>query len=165
MINQSVCDELMLVNRTSEYALAQALDLSHCMEFTSSRTKVYAGSYEQCGDMDVIILTPGNGPGKGKQRLGLRDSSIAIMRDVIPPIMQSGFSGIFLISTNPVDIVTYTVWKLSGLPRNHVLGTGTSIDSARLKTILSEIFPVETERLHLFRNRQRAVVHHPVGAG
>ncbi|UJF35778.1 L-lactate dehydrogenase [Paenibacillus hexagrammi] len=143
IINQSFCEELLLINRSPELAKAQALDLSHCMDFTQSWTKVYAGGYEQCGDVDVVILTPGASVLKGQNRLELMDSSIQIMKEIIGPIMNSGFTGIFLVATNPVDIVTYAVWKLSGLPRNRVLGTGTSIDSARLKQILSGIFPVE----------------------
>lgn len=143
IINQSVCEELMLINRTPEYALAHALDLSHCMDFTHSRTQVFAGNYDQCGDVDVVILTPGASMNKDQNRLDLMESSIHIMMDIVPPIMQSGFNGIFLVATNPVDIITYTVWKLSNLPRNRVIGTGTSIDCSRLKKILSEIFPVE----------------------
>ncbi|OCT13384.1 L-lactate dehydrogenase [Paenibacillus pectinilyticus] len=148
LINQSVCEELMLINRTSELAMAQALDLSHCMDFTQSWTKVFAGSYDQCGDVDVIILTPGAPMNKGQNRLELMESSIDIMNEIVPLIMQSGFNGIFLVATNPVDIITYTVWRLSGLPRNRVVGTGTSIDSSRLKKILSEIFPVEPKSVH-----------------
>ncbi|WP_438445231.1 L-lactate dehydrogenase [Gorillibacterium sp. sgz5001074] len=143
MINQSVCEELMLVNRSPEQALAQALDLSHCMDFTYSRTKVYAGDFDRCGDMDVVILAAGGNPTKLQSRLDVMESSVDMVRDVVPKIMQSGFNGIFVVASNPVDIVTYAVWKLSGLPRSRVVGTGTSIDSSRLKTLLSEVFPVE----------------------
>lgn len=143
MINQSVCEELMLINRNREQALAQALDLSHCMDFTYSRTKVYAGDFAGCGDMDVVILAAGGNPTKLQNRLDVMDSSMEMVEDVIPKIMNSGFNGIFVIASNPVDVMTYAVWKLSGLPRSRVIGTGTSIDSARLKTLLSEVFPVE----------------------
>lgn len=150
MINQAVCEELMLINRSPENALAQALDLSHCMDFTHSRTKIYAGHYGQCSDMDVIILAVGGNPKNPGSRLDLLDSSMEIVKGIIPPIMESGFNGIFVVATNPVDIVTYAVWKLSGLPREQVIGTGTSIDSSRLKTILSEIFPVEPRSVQGF---------------
>jgi L-lactate dehydrogenase len=150
MINQAVCEELMLINRSPENALAQALDLSHCMDFTHSRTKIYAGHYEQCGDMDVIILAVGGNPKNPGSRLDVLDSSLEMVRSIIPPIMESGFNGIFVVATNPVDIVTYAVWRLSGLPRQHVIGTGTSIDSSRLKTIISDIFPVEPRSVQGF---------------
>lgn len=150
MINQSICEELMLINRSTEQALAQALDLSHCMDFTSSRTKVYAGGYGQCGDMDAIIIAVGGNDKKLNSRLDSLGASVEIMRDIIPQIMDSGFAGIFVVATNPVDIITYTVWQLSGLPRSHVVGTGTSIDSSRLKTLLSEVFPVEPRSVQGF---------------
>lgn len=143
MINQSICEELMLINRSPEQALAQALDLSHCMDFTYSRTKVYAGDYSSCGDADVVILTAGGNPSKLESRLDVMDASVAMVKDVVPKIMASGFNGIFVVASNPVDIITYAVWKVSGLPRSRVVGTGTSIDSSRLKTLLSEVFPVE----------------------
>ncbi|MDF2921950.1 MAG: ldh [Paenibacillaceae bacterium] len=150
MINQSICEELMLINRSEDQALAQALDLSHCMDFTSFRTKVYAGSYERCQDMDVVILAVGGDDKKLTSRLDSLGASIAIMEDIIPRIMKSGFSGVFVVATNPVDIITYAVWKLSGLPRSRVIGTGTSIDSSRLKTLLSEVFPVEPRSVQGF---------------
>lgn len=150
MINQAVCEELMLINRSQEHALAQALDLSHCMDFTNSRTRVYAGEFSQCGDMDVIILAVGGNPKAAQSRLDVMDVSIEMVKDIIPKIMASGFNGIFVIATNPVDVITYAVWKLSGLPRSSVIGTGTSIDSSRLKTILSEVFPVEPKSVQGF---------------
>lgn len=150
MINQAVCEELMLINRSPEQALAQALDLSHCMDFTHSRTKVVAGQYDQCGDMDVVVLAVGGNPKNASSRLDTMDASLEMVRTIIPPIMASGFNGIFVIATNPVDIITYAVWKLSGLPRSRVIGTGTSIDSSRLKTLLSEVFPVEPRSVQGF---------------
>lgn len=143
MVNQAVCEEIMLIDRTLDRAYAQALDLSHCMDFTHTRTKVYAGAYDQCGDMDVVIITAGANPQPGQTRLDVLDATIHIMKDIIPQIMDSGFTGIFVIASNPVDVVTYIVWKLSGLPRSSVIGTGTSIDSSRLKTLLSELIPVD----------------------
>jgi L-lactate dehydrogenase len=119
------------------------LDLSHCMDFTYSRTKVYAGEFAACGDMDVVILAAGGNPAMIKNRLDIMDSSVEMVKDVVPRIMNSGFNGIFVVASNPVDIITYAVWRLSGLPRSRVVGTGTSIDSSRLKTLLSEVFPVE----------------------
>lgn len=143
MINQSVCEELMLINRNPEQALAQALDLSHCMDFTASRTKVYAGDFAECGDMDAVILAAGSNSSKMQSRLDALESSVEMVRDVVPRIMDSGFNGVFIVASNPVDVITYAVWRLSGLPRSRVIGTGTSIDSSRLKTLLSEVFPVE----------------------
>ncbi|MDO7906755.1 L-lactate dehydrogenase [Paenibacillus sp. JX-17] len=142
MINQSICDEIMMVDRTYDKALAQALDLSHCMDFTHNRTKVYAGRYEDCGSMDVIILTAGANPAANQTRLDVLDAATVITREIVTAIMASGFQGIFIIAANPVDIVTYLVQSISGFPRSKVIGTGTSIDSARLKTLLSDVFSI-----------------------
>ncbi|MWC31325.1 L-lactate dehydrogenase [Paenibacillus sp. MMS18-CY102] len=143
LVNQSICNEIMLMGRTPDRAYAQALDLSHCMDFTHTRTKIYTGSYADCGDADIIVLCAGASPKPGDTRLDMADTAYTIYKDMIPQIMASGFDGIFVAAANPVDVVAYMVWKLSGLPRQRVIGTGTSIDSSRLKTLLSEYLPVD----------------------
>ncbi|WP_054943167.1 L-lactate dehydrogenase [Paenibacillus ihuae] len=143
MVNQAICDEIMMVDRTYDRAMAQALDLSHCMDFTGTGTKVYAGTASDCGNMDVVILTAGANPKPGQTRLDVLDDAAVITREIITEIMASGFDGIFVVAANPVDIVTYMVWKISGLPRHRIIGTGTSIDSSRLKTLLSEVFSID----------------------
>lgn len=143
MINQSICDEIMMVDRTYERAVAQALDLSHCMDFTSNRTKVYAGRLEDCRDADVVILTAGANPKPGQTRLDLLEEADKITRGIVHQIMNGGFDGVFVVAANPVDAVTYIVREESGLPRERVIGTGTSLDSARLKTLLSDVFSID----------------------
>jgi L-lactate dehydrogenase len=113
------------------------------MDFTYTRTKIYTGTCDDCGDADIIVLCAGGYPKSGSSRLDLLDSAFELYRELIPRIMNSGFDGLFVAATNPVDIVTYIVWKLSGLPRERVIGTGTSIDSSRLKTLIAEFLPVD----------------------
>lgn len=143
MINQSISDEIMMIDRTYERAVANALDLSHCMDFTSTRTKVSAGRMEDCSDVDVVVLTAGANPKPGQTRLDVLDDAEKITRDIVQRIVGGGFQGVFVIAANPVDIVTHIVRDVSGFPRNRVIGTGTSIDSARLKTLLSEVFEID----------------------
>lgn len=143
MVNQAICDEIMMIDRTYDRAMAQALDLSHCMDFTGTRTKVYAGTYSDCASMDVVIITAGANPKPGQTRLDVLDAAAVITEGIVRNIMAGGFDGIFVIAANPVDIVTYMVWKISGLPRHRVIGTGTSIDSSRLKTLLSDVFSID----------------------
>ncbi|MUG68568.1 MULTISPECIES: L-lactate dehydrogenase [Paenibacillus] len=143
MINQSVCDEIMMVDRTYDRAVAQALDLSHCMDFTSTRTKVYAGRLEDCRDVDVVVLTAGANPKPGQTRLDVLEEADQITRDLVSKVVAGGFNGVFVVAANPVDIVTHIVQEVSGFPRSRVIGTGTSIDSARLKTLLSEVFSID----------------------
>ncbi len=148
LVNQSICDELLLIDINQERALGEAMDLKHCIDFMSSRTKVTVGSYEQCRDVDIVIITAGGPPKPGQTRLDTLDVSATIAKEVVRGVMASGFNGIFLIASNPVDIITYLVWKESGLPRNQVIGTGTSLDSSRLKTILSELIDVDPRSIN-----------------
>ena len=148
ILNQGICDELIMVDINKERAIGETLDLSHCIDFTSSRTKVQAGVYSDLGDVDIIVITAGPPPKPGQTRLDTLEISAKIMEEMIPQIMDSGFNGIFLIASNPVDIITYHVWKLSGLPRNQVIGTGTSLDSSRLKTYLSEILDIDPRSIY-----------------
>ncbi|GAM15450.1 L-lactate dehydrogenase [Mesobacillus selenatarsenatis] len=148
ILNQGICDELIMVDINQERAIGESLDLSHCIDFTNSRTKVRAGTYQDLGDADIAVITAGPPPKPGQTRLDTLEIGAKIMNDMIPQIMASGFNGIFLIASNPVDIITYHVWKLSGLPRNRVIGTGTSLDSSRLKTYLSEILDVDPRSIY-----------------
>lgn len=150
LVNQSICDELILIDINKERALGEAMDLSHCIDFTASRTKVTVGTYEQCKDVDIVIITAGGPPKPGQTRLDTLGVSAAIAKDVVKGVMASGFDGIFLIASNPVDIITYLVWKESGLPRNQVIGTGTSLDSSRLKTILSDLIGVDPRSINAY---------------
>lgn len=148
LVNQNICDELMLIDINKERALGEAMDLQHCIDFTTSRTKVSVGSYEDCKDMDIVIITAGGPPKPGQTRLDTLEISAKIAKSVVDGVMKSGFDGIFLVASNPVDIITYQVWKESGLPRNQVLGTGTSLDSSRLKSILSQHINVDPRSIN-----------------
>ncbi|TCZ75881.1 L-lactate dehydrogenase [Paenibacillus albiflavus] len=148
IVNQGICNELLLINKSHERAVGEAMDLNHCGDFTHSRTKVYAGTYADCKDMDIVIITAGAPPKPGQSRLDTLASAANMIEGIVANVMASGFNGIFLVATNPVDIITYHVWKISGLPRNRVIGTGTSLDSSRLKSILSDIIPVDPRSIN-----------------
>lgn len=138
LVNQCVCDEILMIDINEERAKGEAWDLTHGVEFMSQRTKIKNSSYSECGDVDIVIITAGAPPKAGQTRLDTLGVSAKICNSIVNPIMDSGFNGIFIIASNPVDIISYHVWKLSGLPKNQVIGTGTTIDSSRLKNILSE---------------------------
>ncbi|MFS0780191.1 L-lactate dehydrogenase [Bacillus sp. 1P06AnD] len=148
IVNQNIVDELVLIDVNTERALGEVMDLQHCVDFTSSRTKVHLGTYDDCKNMDIIIITAGGPPKPGQTRLDTLEISAKIAKSIVTEVMKSGFSGIFLVASNPVDIITYLVWKESGLPRNQVLGTGTSLDSSRLKSILSQHIDVDPRSIH-----------------
>ncbi|WP_077703149.1 L-lactate dehydrogenase [Virgibacillus dokdonensis] len=150
LINQGICDELLLIDMKQEKAVGESLDLIHCMDFLPSRTKVYTGSIQDTADVDIIIVSAGPPPNENQTRLDTLETGTQIMNDTIPGIMKTGFNGIFLIATNPVDIITYHIWQLSGLPRHQVIGTGTSIDSSRLKSYLAQLLDIDVRSIQAY---------------
>lgn len=145
LVTQGVCDEVLMIDINKEKALGEAMDLNHSIEYLNRNTKVRAASYEECGDVDVdiIVITAGAPPKPGQTRLDTLDLSAKITESIVTPIMKSGFKGYFIIVSNPADIIAYHVYKLSGLPKSHVLSTGTSIDTARLKNFIGELLDVD----------------------
>lgn len=143
LVTQGVCDEVLMIDINKEKALGEAMDLNHSIEYLNRNTKVRAASYEDCGDVDIIVITAGAPPKPGQTRLDTLDLSAKITESIVTPIMESGFKGYFIIVSNPADIIAYHVYKLSGLPKSHVLSTGTSIDTARLKNFIGELLDVD----------------------
>lgn len=143
LLTQGVCDEILMIDINREKALGEVMDLNHCIEYLNRNTQVKVGSYEECRDVDIVVITAGAPPKPGQTRLDTLDLSAKIVKSIVDPIMNSGFNGHFIIVSNPVDVISYYVYKLSGLPKNKVIGTGTSIDSARLKNFIGELFNVD----------------------
>lgn len=124
-----------MIDINQEKALGEVLDMRDDVEYLNRNTKVMTGTYEDCKDADIVVITAGAPPKKGQSRLDTLEMSAKIAESIVTPIMKSGFDGIFIIISNPVDIIAHYVYKISGLPKNQVIGTGTSLDSARLKKI------------------------------
>lgn len=143
LITQGVCEEILMIDLNKERALGEAMDLNHCIEYLNRNTKVRAASYEECGDVDIVVITAGAPPKPGQTRIDTLHLSAKIAESIVNPIMKSGFKGYFIIVSNPADIIAYHVYKLSGLPKSHVLSTGTSIDTARLKNFIGELLDVD----------------------
>ncbi|MBY0757456.1 L-lactate dehydrogenase [Clostridium sardiniense] len=143
LVTQGVCDEVLMIDINNERAVGEAMDLNHSIEYLNRNTKVRAASYDECGDVDVIVITAGAPPKPGQTRLDTLDLSAKIVETIVNPIMESGFKGYFIIVSNPADIIAYHVYKLSGLPKSHVLSTGTSVDTARLKNFIGELLDVD----------------------
>jgi len=140
IITQCLCDEIIIVDSSEEKAVAQELDLKHGGEYMQYNTKITCGTYKDCGDADIVVLAAGRPPKKGENRLDTLNVTSEIYEEIVTSIMKWGFNGIFIVVSNPVDIITYQVWKLSGLPKSQVIGTGTILDSSRLKSYLIEYF-------------------------
>jgi L-lactate dehydrogenase len=126
------------------------MDLNHGLPFSPSRTKIWFGSYKDCGEADLIVITAGANQKPGETRLDLVEKNTRIFKGIVDEIMASGFDGIFLVATNPVDILTYAVWKFSGLPKERVIGSGTILDTARFRFLLGDYFDVDTRNVHAY---------------
>lgn len=150
LITQGVCEEILMIDLNKEKALGEVMDLNHCIEYLNRNTKVRVGSYEECGDVDIVVITAGAPPKSGQTRLDTLDLSIKIAESIVIPIMKSGFKGHFIIISNPVDIIAYHVYKISGLPKNKIIGTGTSVDSARLKNFIGDLLKVDPRSVQAY---------------
>lgn len=130
-------DELVIVTRQHDKAVGDALDLADITPLTGP-TDVFAGNYEDAHDADVVVITAGVPRKPGESRLDLIHKNVKILKEIIKPIIASGFKGVFVISSNPVDLLTTLTQQISGFPKERVIGTGTSLDTMRLRLILSQ---------------------------
>lgn len=150
LITQGICDEVLMIDINEERAKGEAMDLIHCIEYLTRNTKVRAAKYDECKDVDIVVITAGAPPTKGQTRLDSLETSAKITESIVKPIMDSGFDGHFIIISNPVDIIAGYVKEISGLPKNRVIGTGTSLDSARLKNIIGDILDVDPRSVQAY---------------
>jgi L-lactate dehydrogenase len=142
-------NEMVLIDAVPEKAEGEALDISHGVPFASPM-KIYAGTYDDVKDAGVIVVTAGAAQKPGETRLDLVHKNVGIFRSIIPEIAKRGFDGILLIVANPVDILTYAALQMSGLPKERVIGSGTVLDSARLRSKLGEHLSVDSRSVHAF---------------
>lgn len=150
MLNQNVCDELVLIDIDKSRAMGEAMDLNHGLAFSASHMKIYAGEYSDCRDADIVVICAGVAQKPGESRLELLKRNKEVFRSIISPVVESGFSGIFLVATNPVDIMTKITYDLSGFPAGRVLGTGTALDTARLRYLLGNNLKADPRNIHAY---------------
>ena len=150
MVNQGTCEELVIIDIDKERAVGEAMDLNHGVNFGSRKMKIYAGDYSDCKDAYIICITAGAIQVEGETRLDLLNKNTKIMKSIIDNIKASGFEGILLIATNPVDIMTYVAQKLSGYDKHKVIGSGTTLDSSRLRYMLGEKLDINPKNIHAY---------------
>ncbi|HOJ93516.1 MAG TPA: L-lactate dehydrogenase [Dictyoglomaceae bacterium] len=149
LMQKGIVKEIVLYDIDEKRALGEAMDLSHGVSFVRP-VKIKAGSLEEAKDSDIVVITAGAKQRPGETRLQLIDRNLNIFRELIPQIVNTGFNGIFLVVTNPVDVLTYITWKLSGFPRNKVIGSGTVLDSSRFAYLLSQHCNIDPRSLSAF---------------
>ena len=151
IINQGLCEEVVLIDVNKEKAYAEALDMQHAMYFLNRNINIHAGDYSECGNADIVIITAAAPmPKDSSSRLELLGPSMNIIKSIVESVMESGFNGIFVIVSNPVDIMTYYVQKLSKLPANHVIGSGTALDTARVCCRLAKAYDLDAKSVEAF---------------
>lgn len=149
LMQSGLFSEMVLIDSNEERAEGEALDISHGLPF-SKPMQIYSGTYDDITDAGIIAITAGAGQKPGESRLELVHKNVEIFKSIIPEISKRNYKGILLIVSNPVDIMTYTALKLSGLPSNQVFGSGTVLDTARLKYLLGEHLGVDARSVHAF---------------
>lgn len=150
ILNQNICDELVLIDINKEKAMGESADLSHGLPFAPSSMKISAGDYIQCSDADVVVICAGAAQEDGESRRDLLKKNYKILKSIVNPIVSSGFNGVFLVASNPVDVMTQVVYSLSGFPASRVLGSGTALDSARLRHMMSDYFKINPRNVHAY---------------
>lgn len=150
MLNQGTTDELVLIDYNRDKAEGEAMDLNHGLAFAPKNMRIWAGDYSDCKDADLVVITAGAAQKDGETRLDLVQKNAAIMKSIVEQVMENEFDGIILVATNPVDVLTYVAWKVSGLPSSQVIGSGTTLDSARLRYLLSDYLKVDSRNIHAY---------------
>jgi L-lactate dehydrogenase len=151
IVNQrTYVNELVLIDMNQDKVMGEVMDLNHSLAYAPSKLNIKAGTYDDCKDARIVMIAAGANQKPGETRLDLLNKNTAIFKDIIGKVMNSGFNGIFLIATNPVDIMTFITWKYSGLPANRVIGSGTSLDTARLHYMVGQKLEINPKDIDAF---------------
>ena len=150
LVNQpSKVDELVLIDINHEKAKGEALDLNHAIPFSPTKMKVKAGTYSDCNDASIICICAGRNQNPGETRMDLIQKNLEVFKDIVSQIKTTNFNGIYLIATNPVDIMSYVTYKLTGDDKK-VIGSGTTLDTARLKHLVGQELNINSKNIHAY---------------
>ena len=150
LLNSGECDQLLLIDVNKEKAHGEAMDLNHGLPFAKRNMLIYDGEYSDCKDADIVVIAAGVNQKPGEDRISLLNRNLAVFKSIIEPIVSSGFEGIFLVATNPVDIMTRITLSLSGFDSRKVIGSGTTLDTARLRFLLGNYFSIDPRNVHAY---------------
>ena len=151
LLNQrTYVNKLYLIDLNRERVEGEVMDLNHCLAYAPSKISINVGDYKDCKDARIVMIAAGANQKPGETRLDLIKKNAAIFKDIIAKVMKSGFKGIFLVATNPVDIMTQIVYKYSGLPTYQVIGSGTSLDTARLQLMIGKKLCISPKSIQAF---------------
>lgn len=150
LLDQKGIDELVLIDVNMDKAEGEAMDLAHGLPYANSKVNVHAGTYQDCSDANVIVITAGAAQKPGQTRLELTAVNTKIMKSIGESIKDSGFNGVIVVASNPCDIMTYVAQKTTGLPCTKVVGTGTMLDTARLRYSIGDYLQINYSNVHAY---------------
>ena len=150
MTQNTNVDELVLIDVNKNKAEGEVLDLRHSAVFRPNKCLIYAGDYNDCKDATLVVITAGRNQEVGETRTDLISKNAKVFKEVVTRVKRSGFDGIYLVATNPLDVMTYATYKYAGVEPNKVIGSGTVLDTARLKDLISEKIRIDTDNIHSF---------------
>ncbi len=143
-------DELVLIDINKTKAEGEALDLSHAATYNSNRIVVKSGEYKECDNADIVCICAGRNQEVGETRRDLINKNYVVFKSIIEEVNKTKFNGIYLIATNPLDVMTYITYKLSNFPANKVIGSGTVLDTARLRGLICDELGVNPKNIHAY---------------
>ena len=142
--------ELVLIDLNEKRIEGEAMDLNHCLAFALSKINIHVGNYSDCKDATMVVIAAGANQNPGETRMDLINKNSKIFKSIVTEVMKNGFNGIFLVATNPLDVMTYLTWKYSGLEPNRVMGSGTSLDTARLRYLVGDKLGISPKNVHAY---------------
>lgn len=149
LLQSGLAAEIVLIDRNMVRAEGEAMDLNHAVPLIHA-TRIWAGTYADTAGAAITVVTAGSGQKPGETRLDLVSRNYEIFKGIIPEIVKYNPNGIILVATNPVDVLSYAAWKISGLPANRVIGSGTILDTARFRYLISQHAGVDSRSVHAY---------------
>ena len=150
LLNQGGVEELVLIDVNKDKTIGEEMDLSHGLPYAPQKMKIKAGDYTECKDANIVVITAGLAQKPGQSRLELAVANAKIMKEITENVMKNGFNGVFIVASNPVDLMSYVVAQVSGMPKNKVIGSGTVLDTARLRYLIAEYLEVSSKNVHAY---------------
>ena len=151
LLNQNTyVNKLILIDLNKERTKGEVMDLNHCLPYAPSKISINVGDYQDCNDARIVVIAAGANQKPGETRTDLIHKNAIIFKDIVSKVMSSGFNGIFVVATNPLDVMTYLTYKYSGLPSNQVIGTGTSLDTARLRLMIGKKLCINSKDIEAY---------------
>lgn len=150
MLNRGGVNELILIDIDTDKTKGEEMDLAHGLPYAPQKMVIRAGDYDECKDAQVVVITAGIAQKPGQSRLELAEVNTKIMKQITQSIMASGFDGVIVVASNPVDLMSYVVAEVSGLPKSRIIGSGTMLDTARLRYMIGDYLKISSKNIHAY---------------